>query len=64
MFIAQSIVQSTNNLLKNRRLGKNGHIIVGVSCLSSWLSKEPEASCRRVMSYVMENIAKTMEETG
>jgi len=27
-------------------------------------SKEPEATCRRVMAYVMENIAKSMEKTG
>jgi hypothetical protein len=32
--------------------------------LSTSVSKEPEATCRRVMAYVMENIAKTMEETG
>jgi hypothetical protein len=49
--------------LKARKLIKKD-VLIGVSCLSTLLSKEPEATCRRVMAYVMENIAKKMENTG
>ena len=61
MYIAHTIASKMNNHLS---LQNKNPLLIGVSCLSSSLSKEPEATCRRVMAYVMENIAKKMEETG
>jgi hypothetical protein len=64
MFHAHELTSNTNNYLKNEKLHKTDYIFIGVSCVSSELSREPEVSCKRVIAYVKNNIAKTMEETG